>query len=155
MATAHVGHNCKLGNRVIIANGTMLGGYVEIGDHAFISGAVTIHQFVKIGRLVMVGGAAGLSKDVPPFCLAQSMGRNVVAGLNIVGLKRAGFSPEERKHVKEAFKTLYQSGMNVSQAVKHMKGLFSQGPASEIAAFVELSHRGICRFAEVDSAETE
>jgi UDP-N-acetylglucosamine acyltransferase len=155
MATVHVGHNCKLGKRVIIANGTMLGGYVEVGDFAFISGAVTIHQFVKIGRLVMVGGAAGLSKDVPPFCLVQSMGRNIVAGLNVVGLRRSGFTPAERKVVKDAFKTLYLSGQNVSQAVAQMKGLFTEGPAAELAVFVEQAHRGICRFAVGEEAETE
>jgi len=155
MATVHLGHNTKLGNRVIIANGTMLGGYVEVGDGAFISGAVTVHQFVKIGRVAMVGGSAGLSKDVPPFCLVQSMGRNIVAGLNVVGLRRAGFSPADRKVIKEAFKTLYQSGKNVSQAVAQMKGMYTEGPAAEFAAFIEQAHRGICRFAAGDEAENE
>jgi len=150
MATVHVAHNVKLGNRVIIANGTMLGGHVEVQDRAFISGCVTVHQFVKIGRVAMVGGAAGLSKDVPPFCLVQSMGRNIVAGLNVVGMRRAGLSPADRQAIKEAFKILYQSGMNVSQAVTVLKGKFTEGPAAEFAAFIEQAHRGICRFAAGD-----
>lgn len=155
MAMVHLAHNVKLGNRVIIANGTMLGGYVEVGDRAFISGAVTVHQFVKIGRLAMVGGAAGLSKDVPPFCLVQSMGRNIVAGLNVVGMRRAGLTPDDRKAIKEAFRTLYQSGMNVSQAVIQMKAVFPDGPAAEFAAFIAQAHRGICRFAAGDESAEE
>jgi UDP-N-acetylglucosamine acyltransferase len=146
MANVHIAHNSKVGNRVIIANGTMLGGHVEIGDRAFVSGNVLIHQFVKIGRVAMVGGAAGLSKDVPPFCLVQSMGRNVVQGLNIVGTRRAGISPEERKQIKEAFKLLYLSGLNVTQAVDKLKTAFPTGPAAEFAAFVEQAHRGLCRY---------
>lgn len=150
MAMVHVAHNAKLGNRVIIANGTMLGGHVEIADRAFISGAVTVHQFVKIGRVAMVGGAAGLSKDVPPFCLVQSMGRNIVAGLNVVGMRRAGLTSADRKDIKEAFKVLYQSGRNVSQAVALLNETFSTGPAAEFAAFIGQAHRGICRFAAGD-----
>jgi UDP-N-acetylglucosamine acyltransferase len=155
MANVHLAHNVKLGNRVIMANGTLLGGYVEIGERAFVSGHVVIHQFVKIGRLAMVGGAAGLSKDVPPFCTVRSMGRNAVQGLNVIGLRRAGLTPEERKQVKEAFKLLYRSGLNVAQAVERMKAAFPSGVAAELAAFVESAHRGICRYAGVETGEGE
>ena len=146
MATAHVAHNVRLGNRVIIANGTMLGGYVEIGDRAFISGAVVVHQFVRIGRLAMVGGNAGLGKDVPPFCMVAGMERNAVAGLNVIGLRRAGLGPAERQAVKAAFKLLYQSGLNVTQAVAQIVAEYPSGPARELADFVAQSHRGICPF---------
>lgn len=155
MANVHLAHNVKLGQRVIIANGTMLGGYVEIGDRAFVSGNVLVHQFVRIGRVAMVGGAAGLSKDVPPFCLAQSMGRNIVQGLNIVGTRRAGISPDERKQIKEAFKVLFLSGLNVTQAVEKLKTLFPVGPAAEFAAFAEQAHRGLCRYGRSRSGEAE
>ncbi|MEI7639665.1 MAG: acyl-ACP--UDP-N-acetylglucosamine O-acyltransferase [Syntrophus sp. (in: bacteria)] len=155
MANVHIAHNSKVGNRVIIANGTMLGGYVEIGDRAFVSGNVLIHQFVKIGRVAMVGGAAGLSKDVPPFCLVQGMGRNVVQGLNIVGTRRAGISPEERKQIKAAFKLLYLSGFNVTQAVEKLKASFPSGPAAEFAAFVEQSQRGLCRYGGSRTGNTD
>jgi UDP-N-acetylglucosamine acyltransferase len=146
MAHVHVAHNVKMGNRVIVVNGALLGGYVEVGDRVFISGNVLIHQFVKIGCGAMVGGAAGLSKDVPPFCLVQSMGRNIVQGLNIVGARRAGIPPEERKQIKEAFKLLYLSGLNVTQAAEQLKTAFPTGPAAQFAAFVEQAHRGLCRY---------
>lgn len=157
MAMVHLAHNVKVGNRVIIANNTLLGGHVHIGDRAFVSGSVLIHQFVKIGRLAMVGGGSGLSKDVPPFCMTRSMEVNTVLGLNIVGMRRAGLSPEERRQVKAAFKMLYTSGLNVGQAVEPLKAAYPDGPASEFAAFIEASKRGICRFAgnaaEADDAD--
>lgn len=153
MSHVHLAHNSRLGNRVIIANGTMLGGYVEVGDRAFISGNVVIHQFVKIGGGAMVGGAAGLSKDVPPFCLVQSMGRNLIQGLNVVGARRAGLSVDERKQIKEAFKILFLSGLNVSQAVAQLKAKFTVGPAAEFTAFVERSERGLCRYGGSRTAE--
>jgi UDP-N-acetylglucosamine acyltransferase len=155
MATVHLAHNVKLGNRVIIVTGAMLGGYVEVDDRAFISGNVMVHQFVKIGRLAMVGGAAGLSKDVPPFCLVQSMGRNIVQGLNVVGARRAGVTPPERKQIKEAFKVLFLSGLNVAQAVGQLKAAFPTGPAAEFAAFAERAHRGLCRYGGSRTGETE
>lgn len=154
MANVHIAHNSKVGNRVIIANGTMLGGYAEIGDRAFVSANVLIHQFVKIGRVVMVGGGAGLSKDVPPFCLVQSMGLNIVQGLNIVGSRRAGISPEERGQIKAAFKILYLSGLNVTQAVEKLKVVFPSGPAAEFAAFAEQAQRGLCRYGGSRSSST-
>lgn len=146
MGHTHVAHNCRLGNRVITVNGAVLGGYVEVGDRAFISAHVMVHQFVKIGGGVMIGGAAGLSKDVPPYCLVESMARNCVQGLNVVGARRAGLSAEDRRQIKEAFKMLYLSELNVSQALERMKARFSCGPAAEFTAFVERSGRGICRY---------
>ncbi len=154
MANVHIAHNCKVGNRVIIANGAMLGGYVEIGDAAFVSGNVLVHQFVKIGRLAMVGGGAGLSKDVPPFSMVQSMGRNTVQGLNIVGTRRAGMTPEERKQIKTAFKILYVSGLNVAQAVQKLKATYTTGPAAEFAAFTERADRGLCRYVGSKTGES-
>ena len=154
MATAHLAHNVKLGSRVIIANGTMLGGYVQVGERAFISGAVVIHQFVRIGRLAMLGGQVGLSKDVPPFCTALSGVVNTVVGLNVVGMRRAGLGTAERQSIKEAFALLYRSGLNVSQAVERIRAAVPAGPALELAEFVAHSQRGICRFvAQAEAAE--
>ncbi len=144
MAFSHVAHNVQLGDRVIVANGVLLAGYVEVGEGAFISGTVVIHQFVKIGRLAMLGGQSGIGKDVPPFCTTESSERNRIAGLNLVGLKRAGFTPPERKEIKRAFEMLYHSGLNTSQALDKMKEEFPEGPASEIWRFIEKSDRGIC-----------
>lgn len=154
MANSHLAHNVILGNDVIIANGALLAGYVEVGDRAFISGNVVIHQFCRIGRLAMLSGLSGISKDVPPFCITAGVSRNRVGGLNIVGLRRAGFTPEERKQVKAAFDTLYRSGLNVSQAVERLKNQFPDGPASEFWRFAEQSKRGLCAFV-ADTADEE
>jgi len=144
MAYSHFAHNVKLGNNVIVANSAMLGGYVEVGDRAFLSGNVGVHQFCRVGRLTMVGGNSGVSKDLPPFCTIRSVTLNAVAGMNIVGMKRAGFSPEERAQVKKAFMLLYRSGLNVKQAVEKGRSEFTSGPAMEIWQFVEQTKRGIC-----------
>lgn len=144
MAFSHFAHNVKLGNRVIVANASLLAGYVEVDDGAFISGAVVIHQFVKIGRMAMLGGQSGIGKDVPPFCMTESSMRNRIIGLNLVGLKRAGISPAERKEIKQGFDLLYRSGLNVHQAVEKMKAEYPTGPASELWRFAEHSHRGMC-----------
>lgn len=146
MGLSHCGHNVKLAANVIVANGALLAGYVEVGERAFISGNCLIHQFTKVGKLAMLGGACGVTKDVPPFCTVAPVSLNEVAGLNVVGMKRAGMNPDERDEVKRGFKILYQSGLNVSQAVKKMQETFKSGPALELCSFVEQSSRGICMF---------
>lgn len=151
MANSHVGHNVVLGQGVILANGALLAGYVEVDDRAFISGNAVVHQFCKVGRLAMVSGISGISKDLPPYCIAFE--RNRVAGLNVVGLRRAGFSTEQRQQIKQAFDVLFRSGLNQSQAYDELKRLFPEGPASEFWRFIERSTRGLCAFrreAEVD-----
>jgi UDP-N-acetylglucosamine acyltransferase len=144
MAFSHLGHNVCVGNRVIIVNAALLAGYVEVDDGAIISGASVVHQFVKIGRMAMLGGQSGIGKDIPPYCMTASAMRNRVAGLNVVGLKRAGFSPQERKDIKRAFSLLYKSGMTVAQAVEAIRRDFPEGPASEFWRFAERSNRGLC-----------
>lgn len=114
MVGAHLGHNCRIGNRVTIANNCLLAGYVEIADQAFIGGATTFHQNTRVGRLVMAQGSSAFGKDIPPFTLAAE--RNLVFGINVVGLRRAGLSAEERHEVKRAFALLYRGGMNTRQA---------------------------------------
>ena len=116
MAGAHVGHNCRIGNRVIIANNCLLGGYVEVEDRAFLGGGTTFHQNMRVGRLVITQGSSAFSKDIPPFLLAAE--RNVAFGINVLGLRRAGLSAAERDDVKRAFKLLYRSGLNVRQALE-------------------------------------
>ena len=117
MANSHLAHNVRLGNRVVVANGALLAGYVEVGDEAFISGNVVVHQFVHIGRLTMLSGGCGIGKDVPPFCTTIGIQRNSIGGLNTIGMKRSGLSPAERMQVKQAFSFLYRSNLNVSQAL--------------------------------------
>ncbi|MGZ4966286.1 MAG: acyl-ACP--UDP-N-acetylglucosamine O-acyltransferase, partial [Chthoniobacterales bacterium] len=116
MAGVHVGHNCRIGNGVIIANNCLLAGYVEIDDRAFIGGATTFHQFMHVGRLVMAQGSSAFGKDIPPFLLAAE--RNYVFGVNVLGLRRAGFKAEERDEIRRAFKLLYRSGLNTRQALE-------------------------------------
>ena len=112
MVGAHVGHNCEIGNNVIIANNCLLAGHVRVDDGAFLGGGSTFHQHMHIGRLVMVQGSSAFGKDLPPFTLAAE--RNAVFGLNVVGLKRAGFNAKERDEIKAAFKLIYMSRLNVS-----------------------------------------
>lgn len=116
MAGAHIGHNCEIGNNVIIANNCLLAGYVLVDDGAFLGGGSTFHQFMHVGRLVMVQGSSAFGKDLPPFVIAAE--RNCVFGLNVIGLRRAGFSVKDREDVKEAFKLIYLSGLNISQALE-------------------------------------
>ena len=116
MAGVHLGHNCRIGNGVIIANNCLLAGYVEIDDAAFIGGGTTFHQFMHVGRLVMAQGSSAFGKDIPPFLLAAE--RNFVFGVNVIGLRRAGFTGPQRDEIKRAFKLLYKSGLNLRQALE-------------------------------------
>lgn len=153
MAFSHCAHNVKLGNRVIMANGSLLGGYVEVGDGAFISGNCMVHQFCRVGRLAMLGGGGCASKDVPPFVTLRTCSFNEVLGLNVVGLRRAGVDSGQRKEIKQAFRTVYASGLNVSQAVEKIRGTFASGPALEFCEFIETSKRGICGGGGVEEVE--
>lgn len=146
MVGAHVGHNCVIGNKVIIANNVLLAGYVTIYDQAFIGGGSTFHQFMRVGRLVMVQGSSAFGKDLPPFTLAAE--RNAVFGLNTVGLRRAGFSGEERNEIKRAFKLLYLDGLNTKQALAKSRETKWGELGREFFAFVEeaLTTRGLCPY---------
>jgi len=145
MANSHLAHNVRLGKQVILANGALLAGYVEVGDFAFISGNAVIHQFCRVGRLAMLGGGGAISKDLPPFCIVRYSHINEVAGLNIVGLRRGGISASDRLTIKRAFHTLYQSGLNVSQATAQIQSESPTGVVLEFCEFIEASKRGICR----------
>src|SRR6266404_2153172 len=109
MTSGHIAHNCRIGNNCVIASCALVAGHVEVEDQAFISGGVVIHQYSKIGRLAMIGGNSRVNSDVPPYFLYSDF--NVAAkGLNLVGLRRAGFSKEEIAELKSAYKILYSSG---------------------------------------------
>jgi len=145
MAMSHVAHDCRVGDQVIMANGALLGGHVEVEDKAFLSGNTVFHQFTRVGRLAMVSGLVGVGVDVPPFCTAGA--RNLVCGLNIVGLRRAGIAPENRTQIKQAFKILYRSGHTIKNALLEIEKM--DHPCEEVLHFVEFirnSKRGICRF---------
>jgi len=143
MSGAHIGHNCLIGNNVVIANNCLLAGHVRVDDGAFLGGGSTFHQFMHIGRLVMVQGSSAFGKDLPPFVVAAE--RNCVFGLNIVGMRRAGLSANDRDEIKEAFKLIYLSGLNTSQALEKAKTMTLGAPAREFLDFVATSKkRGIC-----------
>lgn len=143
MAFSHVGHNCHLGNEVILVNGVLLGGYVTVEDRAFISGHSVVHQFVRIGKVVMVGGLARVTRDIPPYMLVK--GDSLIHSMNIVGMRRAGLSEEVRTEIKKAYKILYRMNLNVSQALERMEKELK--PLEEIRYlmdFIRNSKRGIC-----------
>jgi UDP-N-acetylglucosamine acyltransferase len=143
MAGAHVGHNCEIGNDVIIANNCLLAGHVRVDDGAFLGGGSTFHQHMHVGRLVMVQGSSAFGKDLPPFVIAAE--RNYVVGLNVVGLRRACFSVRDRDELKAAFKLLYTSGLNISQALEKAETMNFGAPAREFFKFVAgAKKRGIC-----------
>jgi UDP-N-acetylglucosamine acyltransferase len=143
MAGAHIGHNCEIGNNVVIANNCLLAGYVGVDDGAFLGGGSTFHQFMHIGRLVMVQGSSAFGKDLPPFVMAAE--RNSVFGVNVVGLRRAGFSANDREEIKAAFKLVYMSGLNISQALEKAATMKFGEPAREFLDFVaNAKKRGVC-----------
>jgi UDP-N-acetylglucosamine acyltransferase len=116
MAGSHLGHDVRISDSVIIANNVLMGGHVEVQDRAFIGGGTAFHQHIRVGRLAVVQGNSAFSKDIPPFTLAAE--RNTVVGLNVVGMRRAGFTAVQREEVKQAFKLLYKSGLNTTQAIE-------------------------------------
>jgi UDP-N-acetylglucosamine acyltransferase len=143
MAGAHIGHNCVIGNNVIVANNCLLAGHVRIDDGAFLGGGSTLHQFMHVGRLVMVQGSSAFGKDLPPFVIAAE--RNYVFGVNVVGLRRAGFSAKDRDEIKTAFKLVYATRLNISQALVKAATMKFGEPAREFLDFVaNAKKRGIC-----------
>jgi UDP-N-acetylglucosamine acyltransferase len=143
MAGTHVGHNCVIRNNVIIANNCLLAGHVRVDDGAFLGGGSTFHQHMRVGRLVMVQGSSAFGKDLPPFVIAAE--RNFVFGVNVVGLRRAGFSAKDRDEIKAAFKVIYLSGLNISQALEKAATMKVGAAAREFLDFVaSAKKRGIC-----------
>ncbi len=144
MANAHVAHNCTVGDHVIIANGALLSGHITVGPRAFISGNVVIQQFARIGELAMLGGGTRIPNDVPPFMMVVPEG---VVGVNLVGLRRAGMSREQRQELRQAYRLLYRSGKPFRDAVEEVCGFVRTDPGLRLAAFLrEPSQRGIMRY---------
>jgi UDP-N-acetylglucosamine acyltransferase len=145
MAYSHVGHDCKIGNNVIIGNSTALAGEVDVDDWAILSAGTMAHQFSHIGAHVMVGGGAKVRIDVPPFIKAD---RDPLAflGLNTVGLTRRGFEKERIDEIHEIYRAIYQKGMNITQALEYVEAEFKPTPDRDyILDFIRNSERGIIR----------
>ena len=145
MAYSHVAHDCILGDGVIMANSVNLAGHIEVGDYAIIGGVVPVHQFVKIGAHAMIGGGFRVQQDICPYALVAGYPLKVT-GINAVGLRRRGFSREVIKVLESAFKLLFFSGLNTSQAVEQIKSEVELIPeVQEILDFIERSNRGIVK----------
>jgi UDP-N-acetylglucosamine acyltransferase len=144
MAGAHLGHNSRLGNQVILANAVLLGGYVEIGERAFLGGGTVVHQHTRIGQLAILQGMTAVGLDIPPFTTAA--GRNGVVGLNIVGLRRAGFDLPARSEVKRGFDLLYRHGLKPAEAARQAESENWSPGLLAFWEFVRASKRGICPF---------
>lgn len=145
MAYSHVAHDCKVGNFVIIGNASQLAGEVTVLDHAILSGSVLVHQFTTIGQHVMIQGGTRLGKDIPPYIIA---GREPVSysGINLVGLKRRGFTNEKINEIQEVYRLLYNSGLNVTDALVKIEEEFDKTIELElIVDFIKNSSRGIVR----------
>ncbi|MFO7652275.1 MAG: acyl-ACP--UDP-N-acetylglucosamine O-acyltransferase [Candidatus Krumholzibacteriia bacterium] len=145
MAYVHIAHNCHIHDQTIIANAVNLAGHVEVEDHAIIGGMTPVHQFVRIGSYAFVGGGSRLPQDVPPF--VKVAGNPVqLAGINSIGLKRHGFPDEELLNIKKAYRLLYRSGLNVSQALERIASDCKLSRNIEdLMAFIRRSERGIVR----------
>jgi UDP-N-acetylglucosamine acyltransferase len=144
MTSGHIAHNCKIGSQTVIASCVLLGGYVEIGDQAFLSGGVLVHQFSKVGRLAMVSGNTRVNLDAPPF-FTYSGFQIEPKGLNLVGLKRAGYCAADVSILKRAYQILYRSNLKLEAALARIENEIPTPETQQIVAFVRGSHRGICR----------
>lgn len=143
MNNAHVAHNCRLGNQVIVAGGALLAGHVSVGDLAFVSGNCVVHQHVRIGRLALLRGLSRTSRDVPPFCIMD--GTHTIRGLNTVGLRRAGFPPERIRALHRAVRILFARPVNLKRALAEVETTLGEfGPeVEELVEFIRTSTRGV------------
>ena len=150
MAYCHIAHNCHLGNHIIMVNQASLTGHCVVEDKAFLSGMTGFHQFTRIGTLAMVSALTAINKDIPPYVVCG--GRPGIAqGINVVGMRRAGIGPQVRAEIKEAYKLLYRSGMNVSQAIDRIKNSLKSPEVAHMVEFIEASKRGILDGSGVDT----
>jgi UDP-N-acetylglucosamine acyltransferase len=143
MATAHVGHNCSVGDGVILANGALLGGHVQVGNCVFLSGNCVVHQFVRIGDYALMRGLSATSRDVPPYAIIDW--QHTVRGVNVVGLKRAGFDEARVRAIRAAFRILFRPGRNLAIALKEVEQ--SERASDDVTAlldFIKSSTRGVC-----------
>jgi UDP-N-acetylglucosamine acyltransferase len=143
MSYVHLAHDCQIGDGVIIGNGTQLAGHVQINDRAIVSGLVAVHQFARIGRHSFVGGCSRVAKDVPPYL--KAVGNPVkLYGLNSVGLQRSGFEDEIVRELKRAYRLVFRSELNVTQAVERARAELKSLPEVLLfLQFIEESERGI------------
>ena len=147
MAYSHAGHDCIVGDSNIFANTATLAGHVEVADRTFLSGQVAVHQFCRIGSYALVAGVSGVPQDVPPYVLADGH-RARILGLNVVGLRRNGFTQEQRNIIKSAYRTIFRTGLRLAEALVKVEETFPASPeAAQIVQFIQSSRRGVISFA--------
>jgi UDP-N-acetylglucosamine acyltransferase len=145
MAYSHVGHDCVIGDGAIIANSVALAGHVILEDHVHLSGLAASHQFCRIGRLAFVSGLTGVAMDVAPYCTVTGA-RGELAGINSVGMQRAGMSEEQIGRVKQAYKIFFRSNLALADALAQLEAELGAHPEiAHFIAFVKASQRGITR----------
>ena len=148
LAYSHVAHDCIVGDHVISSNNGTLAGHVTMGDYAILGGLTAVHQFCRVGRHAITGGCSKIVQDIPPFMIADG-NPAVVRGVNAVGLQRHGFSDDDIRALKEAYRTIYRKNLNVTDAIAALKEKHAdaaeESPVRELIAFVESSERGIIR----------
>lgn len=157
MAYVHIGHNCQIGNNTIITNGSQLAGYVEIKDFANVGGMVGIHQWVRVGEYAMVGACSYLNKDLPPYLIGQGgVGQFRVRGLNLVGLRRSGWSQERIGLIKNAYRLIYRANLNLSDAIAKIKEeLPMTDDLKNLLDFIQKSKKGIALKETTEEKESE
>jgi UDP-N-acetylglucosamine acyltransferase len=144
MAYAHVAHDCVIGSHNIIANAVQFAGHITVADHANIGGANVIHQYVRIGSYAMIGGGSRVPKDVPPYILCAGSPLRIV-GINKIGLERKGFTEDQIKVIEHAYRILYRSKLNVSQALKRLEEENTHAEVVPFIEFIKTSERGISK----------
>lgn len=143
MVGCHLGHDVQMGSRNIIANAALLAGHVQIGSGTFIGGSAVFHQFLRIGDSCVIQGNGSFSKDIPHYCCAQRINR--ITGLNIIGLRRQGFTSVDRAELKKLFALLFRSGQNLSQAILQARAETWSDRANRLLEFVDsASVKGVC-----------
>ena len=145
MAYVHIAHDCVIGNHVIMANAATLAGHILIEDHAIIGGLSALHQYTRVGAYAMIGGASAVAQDVPPYISAVG-NRARPYGLNLVGLKRHGFSEQTLAALKAAYRLIFRSKLTLREAIRRVREEVPQIPeVRHFVEFIEGSTRGICR----------
>ena len=145
MAYSHAGHDCVVGDHNIFANTATLAGHVQVGDRCFLSGQVAVHQFCRIGSYAMVAGVTGVPQDVPPFALADGH-RARILGLNVVGLRRGGFTQEQRSRIKAVYRLIFRSGLRLGEALVRAETQYPSPETQQIVQFIQSSHRGLISY---------
>ena len=145
MAYCHVAHNCRLGNFVVMANAANLAGHIDVEDYAIIGGLTGVHQFTRIGTHAFIGGASAVAQDVPPYVTASG-NRAKLYGLNVVGLKRKGFSEETLNALKQTYRIIFRSSLTLKKAIEKVRAEVPDLPeVKHMVEFIERSERGVCR----------